>query len=178
MTPPAEQRDGTGVDVCPGCGLRAPGSGESEPAEHRASVGCYAAYGRLLARDYSDPERYRLAHQVVVDAYAAQHAGGTGHREVQRVALCLMTLCLFVEDGVLPARGPALHRRMVAHRPDLTWLAPPPTHGLMTVADVLPARTAAEHADLALRWGAQVWRAWTPHHATVRAWNTTALRDR
>jgi hypothetical protein len=86
-----------------------------------------------------------------------------------------MTLCLFIEDGVDPARGPALHKQMVAHRPDFAWLAPPDPPGLMTVADVLRARDADEHRRLVHDWGRQVWQAWAPHHATIRAWNTQAL---
>ncbi|GLY64969.1 hypothetical protein Atai01_15880 [Amycolatopsis taiwanensis] len=46
----------------------------------------------------------------------------------------------------------------------------------MTVADVLGAETAAEHTNLVWSWGTDVWRAWAPHHSTIRAWNTLALR--
>ncbi len=177
--PPHRLQDpfaGLAVPVCPGCGVSAPTAGGLAPVENRASAGCYALYGQLIARDYSNPEYYRLAHQVIVDAYAAQHAGGTSRREIQTVALCLMTLCLFVEGGVPPAQGPALHKRMVAQRPDFTWLQPPAMRGLMTVAEVLIAHTAEEHAHLAVQWGTQVWQAWKPHHATIRAWNTAVPR--
>lgn len=159
---------------CLGCGLTVPEVGGPVPAGHVTSPACYQLYGELLARDYSDSD-YRRVHQMIVDAYAAQHAGGTGRREVQTVGLCLMTLCLFCEDGVDPAQGPALHRRMVARRPDFTWLEPPDQHHLMTVADVLTARTAVEHENLARRWACQVWRAWVKHHDTIREWNTHAL---
>lgn len=150
---------------------------QDPPVEHRASAGCYAIAGEVLARDYSDPDYYRLAHQIVVDAYAAQHGGGSSRREVQTVALCLMTLCLFIEQGVAPEHGPSLHQRMTVRRPQFTRLEPPDMHGLMTVADLLPARDAAEHARLALKWGGQVWGAYKAHHETVRAWNRAALGD-
>jgi Family of unknown function (DUF5946) len=168
---------GSGVSTCPGCGLTAAEAGEPAPEEHSASAACWAVYGQLLARSYTDPD-YRAVHQVLVDAYAAQHAGGSSRREVQSVSLCLMTLCLFVEDGVDPAQGPALHKEMVAHRPDFTWLAPPDQRGLMTVADVLSARDADEHRRLVREWGREVWRAWAPHHPTIRAWNAQALTAR
>jgi hypothetical protein len=87
-----------------------------------------------------------------------------------------MTLCLFVEDGVDPAMGPALHRRMVAHRPEFSWLEPPRQDHLMTVADVLATSGADQHCRLVREWGRQVWQAWAPHHATVRAYNVQALR--
>lgn len=68
---------GTSADSsCPGCGLAAPDTGEDPPPEYRASAACYRLYGEVLARDYSDPAYYRVGHQMVVDAYAAQHAGG------------------------------------------------------------------------------------------------------
>jgi hypothetical protein len=170
MTGRPRQRPST----CAGCGLVTLDPGGPAPAEHIASAACFAAYGQVLARSYTDPA-YRRVHQMVVDAYAAQHAGGTTRRQVQTVALCLMTLCLFVEDDVEIAEGPALHKAMVARRPDFTWLAPPPRPGLLTIAEVLTAEGPAEHCRLVREWGGQVWQAWSQHHATIRAWNAQAL---
>lgn len=165
---------GSGMSSCPGCGLTAPESTGPVPEEHSASAACWAVYGQVLARSYAE-YGYRAVHQMVVDAYVAQHAGGTSRREVQSVGLCLMTLCLFVEDGVDPAQGPALHKQMVAHRPDFTWLSPPDQRGIIAVADVFRARDADEHCRLVRHWGRQVWQAWAPHHATIRDWNTQTL---
>jgi hypothetical protein len=160
--------------TCPGCGLTTPDTGGAPPAELAASAGCWERYGQLLARSYGI-EAYRGVHQLVVDTYVAQHPGGTTRRQVQTLALCLMTLCLFIEDGADPREGPALHKRMVANRPDFHWLQPPPLHGLITVADVLPASIPAEHERLVWAWGRDVWQAWAPHHSTIRKWNASAL---
>lgn len=160
--------------TCPGCGLRTPDTGGTPPAERGASAGCWERYGELLARSYSG-EAYRAVHQLIVDAYIAQHPAGQTRREIQTVALCLMTLCLFIEDGSDPRQGPALHKRMMANRPNFRWLRPPRLHGLLTVADILPASTPDEHERLAWAWGRQVWQAWTPHHPTIREWNSAAL---
>ena len=46
----------------------------------------------------------------------------------------------------------------------------------MTVGDVLTASDADQHCRLVREWGRQVWQAWAPHHATVRAYNVQALR--
>ena len=116
------------TSTCPGCGLTAAESAGPIPEAHIASAAYWAVYGEVLARSYADPD-FRAVHQVVVDAYAAQHAGSTSRRAVQNVALCLMTLCLVVQDGIDPADGPALHKQMVAARPDFTWLAPPSQGG-------------------------------------------------
>lgn len=161
--------------ACPGCGLVAPAAGGPPPDEYGASADCWELYGELLARSYSIAA-YRHVHQLVVDAYIAQHPGGGSRREVQRLALCLMTLCLFVEGAADPRDGPALHQQMMADRPDFFHrLQPPPQPGLMTAADVLAARNAAEHERLAWAWGRDVWRSWESHHATIRRWNTRAL---
>jgi hypothetical protein len=132
------------------------------------SAACYICFTRLLARSYSDTAR-RPVHQLLVDAYGAQHPGDGARRCVQGVALSLMTLCLFLEDGVDPARGPKLHNEM-ATRPVFHRLDPPVSRGQMTAADVLAAHDADEHRALVREWARQVWRAWAPHHATVRAW--------
>lgn len=60
-------------------------------------------------------------HQVVVDAYAAQHPATDGPQQVQSVGLHLMTLCLFMEGGVDPKLGTALHRKMLGRRA-FRWL--------------------------------------------------------
>lgn len=159
---------------CPSCGLIGEEPGETGLAGHPASAACWAAYGRLLARSYGDPDRRRV-HQMAVDAYVTQHPGGGDRRAVQTVALCLMTLCLFVEDAVDPAEGPALHKAMVSRRPRFTQLAPPELHWRLNVGDVLAAADAAAHRRLVREWGAQVWEAWAPHHATIRRWNAEAL---
>lgn len=172
--PTPEAGMGTTMSTCPGCGLTSLETTGPAPEEQLASAACWALYGQALARSYTDPG-YRAVHQMIVDAYAAQHAGGTSRRQVQTVALCLMTLCLFIEHGTEPVQGPALHKQMVARRPDFTWLAPPDQHGLMTVADVLTAHDAEEHGRLVREWGHQVWQAWALHHATIRAWNAHAL---
>ena len=95
---------------------------ESGPAHPYmlGSAACWRGYGELLAAQYSDPGRMRF-HQVVVDAFAAQHPGGDDPRAVQSVAIHLMTLALFLERDVDPALGTRLHGQMVS-RPGL-----PPT---------------------------------------------------
>jgi hypothetical protein len=152
---------------CPGYGLDLAENG-TPPPERGASGACFTRYGELLARSYSIPA-YRPVHQLVVDAYIAQHPAGTTHREIQSVAVCLMTLCLFIEEGVDPQEGPALHKRMATQR--FHWLEPPVLSGLRTVEDVLVAGNATDHERLVWAWSRDVWQAWAPHHATIRAWN-------
>ena len=129
----------------------------------------------MLAREYGDPAYFRL-HQVTVDTYAVQHPGVPERRSIQSVALHLITLCLFVEEGADPAEGPKLHKRL-AKQSSFHWLEPPRPNRRLTVADVLQAQTPAEHERMVEAWARAVWAAWEPHHATVRGWIEHALSD-
>src|SRR5512145_2280867 len=83
---------------CIGCGARvAEGSGSAHPYIG-ASPGCWALYGEVLAREYTDP-RYGTAHQLTVDAYAAQHPGTPSPQSIQSVTIHLVGLYIVFELG-------------------------------------------------------------------------------
>ncbi len=166
MTSPA-------VTACPGCGLRLAASDGPVHAYIGASAACWALYGRALERAYADPA-CRIVLQLAVDAYACQHPGDPARRPAQSVGLHLMTLCMVLEDGADPREGPQLHRSMVA-RPSFDWLEPPPERGEVTVAVFLDAPNADAYVRAAWSWARDVWRAWEPHHGTVRAWIAPSL---
>ena len=160
---------------CPGCGLVVQTRELAAAPGGPAAAGCFALFGELLAASYTDPAR-RALHQLIVDAYTAQHAGGASRREVQAVAICLMTLHLFLERGIDPRQGPALHKTMVGGTVAFRRLEPPPPEdGAPTVADVLSPDEGYEQRVTS--WAEAVWSTWIPHHETVRAWTRTALED-
>jgi hypothetical protein len=134
----------------------------------RSSPACWALFGEVLAREFGDPDYFRL-HQLTVDAYAVQHSRGSDRRSIQSLALHLITLCIVLEHGVDPRLGPRLHERL-AEGASFQPLEPPDTTGRMTVADVRGAETAADHERRVDAWARDVWAAWEPHHATVGAW--------
>ncbi len=121
-----------------------------------ASAGCWEAYGALLATARGE--------QLVVDTYAAQHPGVEERRSIQSVAVHLMSMCAVIERGASAADAVPLIRRILSGPGDWQWLPHRPPIGSITVVDVL-----AEQADVPA-WSADVWRAWSPHHDTVRAW--------
>jgi len=162
------------IVTCPGCGLVTPASDGPRPPGHSTSPGCWAVYETVLARSYG-LAAYRPVHQIVVDAYIAQHPTSATRREIASVALCLMTLCLFVEEAGDPRDGAELHKRMVARRPAFHALETPDLTGITTVADVAAATGAEEHSRLVWRWGRDVWAAWEPAHETIRRWNAESL---
>lgn len=155
------------LDTCPGCDLILPRVDGPTHAYLGSTPACWALYGEVLAREFQDRSLFGV-HQLTVDAYAVQHPGVEQRRTIQSVAVHLMTLALWVEDGADPRAGSVLHARMVA-RPDYTWLEPPRPNGTLTVADVHRA-TAGEHRGAVEAWARSVWQAWDEHHPTVREW--------
>ena len=163
-----EPARGPETSPCPGCGVVLP---VHDGPIHRylgASAACWALYGRLIAREFNNAA-YASVHQMSTDTYAVQHPGGPERRNIQSVALHLMTLCLVLEKGADPFDGPRLHKRM-AGSPVFYWLEPPRPNGNITVADVLRAEGPVEHRRLVAAWARDVWDTWAPHHATVLTW--------
>jgi hypothetical protein len=110
-----------------------------------------------------------LFHQLVVDAYAVQHPGGHQPAQVQSVAIHLMTLAMFLEDGADPALGTSLHARMVA-RPVFRHLPRPDSCGDLTFDHVPLRGPAGEVRAAAYAWARSAWNAWGAHHVTVDGW--------
>lgn len=155
------------TEACPGCGLELPPVDGPTHRYMTASPACWSAFGELLAADYSSPERQAL-HQLVVDAYAAQHPGEGLREQVQSVGLHLMTLCLFLEQGADPALGTALHKRMI-RRPVFHRLEPS-GRSPITVLHVPLEGSLDDARQAAYEWGKAVWDLYAHEHATVRHW--------
>ena len=152
---------------CPGCVAQFASIDGPVHPYMTSSPGCWRAFGELLAADYSSPARMAF-HQVIVDAYAAQHPGVGEARQVQSVGLHLMTLCLFLEHGADPADGARLHRMMIRR---------PAFHRLRRCG---PGTLTALHVPLcgddelarraAFEWAAAVWESYRQDRQTVREW--------
>jgi CTP:molybdopterin cytidylyltransferase MocA len=163
------------TERCAGCGAR------YLPVEHGethpyigASPACWAAFGEVLAREFQD-RAYGRVHRHTVDVYAAQHPGENDRRQRQSVAIHLIGLCHWLEHGLdAPGIIAATEAMLKAGRRDWPWLEPPTAYE-MTVGDVLGARNGEEHERLVRRWAETTWKAWSPHHETVRRWAREAL---
>jgi hypothetical protein len=140
----------------------------------QSSPGCWRVFGELVAADYSSAARMAF-HQLIVDAYAAQHPGQGDRRQVQSVGLHLMTLCLFLEHGVDPALGPSLHRRMI-DRPVFTPLSRTGP-GELTVAHVPTGGAVELVRPAAYEWASAVWTTYESARVTVTEWLRVAGFD-
>lgn len=130
------------------------------------SPSCWALYGRLLEREYSDPA-YMASHRTTVDAYAAQHPGRPEPRAIQSVNIHLVALHLTLERGAQADFVRRVLSYLAKRKGELQWLTPPASLGPLTVADALEAADPAEHAKRIEAWGRSVWTAWAPHHPEI-----------
>jgi Family of unknown function (DUF5946) len=154
---------------CPGCGGLFE---ERDGPIHRymlSSPGCWAVYGEVLAREYSDPA-YGRVHRLSVDAYAVQHPGIPSPQSIQSVAVHLIRLCLLLDKGVDLQRANDVIKAAAESGQNYVWLTPPASLGEITVADVYQAQDPDEHEQRVRRWASSAWIAWSGHHATVRSW--------
>lgn len=154
---------------CFACGGEFP---DSDGPTHRymeSSPGCWATYGEVLAREYSDAECWSV-HPVTVDSYAIQHPGRPSPQSINSVGLHLMRMCATLERGLPADAAPRMMQLIAKERRPLHWLEPPGDLGSITVRDVHAASSSREHCDVVMAWGESLWLAWSPHHAQVRAW--------
>jgi hypothetical protein len=158
------------ITECNGC--RGLFSGIDGPT-HRymaSSPGCWAAFGEVLAREYSDPAYFAI-HRLTVDAYAAQHPGQPSPQSIKSVGVHLIRLHLLLECGLEMQHANDAMLVITQNKEHFVWLTPPSVLGLITVANVQAATTVEQHIELVKQWAASVWAAWSPHHETIRHWS-------
>ncbi|HSG81336.1 MAG TPA: DUF5946 family protein, partial [Gemmatimonadota bacterium] len=115
------------------------------------------------------------AHQLTVDAYAVQHAGGE-HPD-KSMAIHLSGLYLVLEKGHRPPEVPQLLQRIAASDPAWPHFQPPADRGALTVWDVAMADSPEQHIEQVRGWAAAVWGAWSQHHEAVARFVAQRLED-
>ena len=152
---------------CPGCGADFP---DREGPTHRymeSSPACWAAFGEVMAREYSDPT-YFPVHRLSVDAYAVQHPGRPSPQTIQSVNLHLIRLCSLLELSQPMEKANDIMLAATGQKERYVWLTPPASLGEVTVKEVYGTKSVEEHLAAVRRWSDSAWRAWAPHHETVR----------
>jgi hypothetical protein len=153
------------MTVCPGCGLATPASERIYDRKFHASAECWSLFEDVLAAEFQNAVLFGQVHQLTVDTYAVQHAGGR-HPD-KSVCIHLVGLYLVLERGVAPVAVPSLLQRL-AGRTSWPHLAPPVARGILTVHDVAVVDSPQTHALRVREWAGGVWQAWTPHHDAAR----------
>jgi hypothetical protein len=130
-----------------------------------ASAECWSLFEKVLAAEFQNPVLFGQVHQLTVDTYAVQHAGGR-HPD-KSVCIHLVGLHLMLERGIAPVKvSPRLQR--LATRANWPHLVPPEERAALTVYDVAFADSLQTHALRVREWAGEVWRVWSPHHHVAR----------
>jgi hypothetical protein len=82
--------------LCPGCRADLPNTLGPTHDYMLSSPACWALYGEILAREYSD-YRFMRMHRLTVDTYAVQHPGIDVLAARRSVAVHLSRLYLLLE---------------------------------------------------------------------------------
>lgn len=137
-----------------------------------STPGCWACYGEVLAREYSDRSFYEgdCIHKLTVDTYAVQHPGTPSQQSIRSVGYHLTRMYLIIERGISPDETQQAMVEISATKDKYYWLTPPSDLGAITVKDVHQTQSVADHKTMVRRWAVSVWQAWREHHDIVRGW--------
>lgn len=137
-----------------------------------SSPGCWASYGEVLAREYSEPTFYTgdCIHKLTVDTYAAQHPGEPSLQSIRSVGYHLTRMYLILDRGISPEQTQQAMVEISATKDKYYWLTPPGDLGAISVKDVYNAKTVAQHKAMVRRWAESVWGAWQEHHGVIKDW--------
>ena len=134
-----------------------------------SSPGCWAAFGEVLAHEYSDVS-FGRNHRLTVDAYALQHPGKQSPQSIQSIAVHLVSFYMIFERGMKMPEATQFLQRLVEHKAEFFWLEPPADFGSVTVRNVLDAKNAEAHLQTVKKWAESAWSAWEEHHGQAKKW--------
>lgn len=145
-----------------------------------ASPACWHLYTDVAAHELHHVALLGRHHQLMVDAYGAQHAGPPS--PAISTAFGLIGLHLALDEGWSGTAVRAAHQYLARRRPGWPAFSPPENPGALTIADVAASTTPGEHADHVQAWAVSVWAAWHAEQDHVRALTDAVLppdaRDR
>jgi hypothetical protein len=152
---------------CPGCGAEFAPTYAAYDRKFNASAECWTAFEAVIAVEFQSAALFGQVHQLTVDAYATQHAGGR-HPD-KSVCVHLVGLHLVIERGVKPPDVPARLQRLASDTTQWPHFEQPADAGAFTIQHVLEAHgESAEHARRVREWAAAVWESWRGEHERIR----------
>lgn len=158
-----------GVDsytTCPGCGDVLPEVDIPYNGYFQTSDECWGAFSEALARAVGNAALAWEGHQVLVDGYAVQHAGGP-HPD-KSVAIHLTGLHLVFERGIPPGRVAPLLQVLAGAVKRWPRLEPPRRTSATTASQIVRAPDARAALTLMKRLGEETWMSWEAHHDIAR----------
>jgi len=153
--------------ACPGCGVVLPGDAEPWDPRSLASEACHQLYGEVAGYESQHVVELGRWHQLLVDTYAAQHAGE--RTPSIGTAFALIGLHLALDEGWDGLQVRDAHQRLAAASRMWPRFDAPPSRGELTVFDLALAGSPEEHIARLRAWAEAVWRAWAGSHDAVLA---------
>lgn len=150
--------------VCPGCRLQLESPDSGTDGRFNASCVCRTLYDELSAFTLSLADT-EFTHQLIVDAYCAQHVGP--NVKPISIAFSLIGLYLVFERGYTGRQVQLAHIALAKKSKDWPRFTSPPMTGTMTVSDVLNGIHGDNYRNRIHDWAASVWKAWKNCHADV-----------
>jgi len=146
--------------ICPGCRLKLKNESLLPNERFNASRECFKLFTNLSGYTLSNNNE-QFIHQLIVDAYSAEHAGGCTKNIT--VMFALIGLYLVVERNYTGRQVQLLHMRI----PKQNWpyLEPPKHTASIKINDVVNAKTNSQKELLIYRWVSDVWDSWAEQHS-------------
>ena len=124
-----------------------------------------ADYDELCAYSLSLRDA-KFIHQLVVDAWAAQHVDEKS--KPIGIAFALIGLYLHLEKGYSGKEVQRAHMRLANRRKQWPRFTVPASRGNMTASDVLAIPPGPDREHAIERWCVSVWHTWRESHEQVR----------
>ncbi|HSE25888.1 MAG TPA: DUF5946 family protein [Pyrinomonadaceae bacterium] len=160
--------DGSHESICPGCGLSMPiRNTNTALSYYNTSVECWDLYTEVLATEYSNAFLFGQVHQLTVDAYAVQHAGGPHPDKSVDIHLCGLHLSLV--DGIRSPYVPPMLQRLAGSIKNWPHYNPVNERTSLTVFEVAMSDSVEEQIRVTREWAKMVWDSWAEFHAEVAA---------
>ena len=144
-----------------------PASGETTyDGYYNTSPECWSVYTEVLGSEFNNALLFGQVHQLTVDSYAVQHAGGA-HPD-KSIAIHLSGLHLVLDRGVASPAVPPFLQRLAGAVREWPHFTPPTDMGSVTVCDIALSDSVKDHIEGVRRWAGFMWKAWHEHHAAVK----------
>ncbi len=123
---------------------------------------CWSVFTEVIGAEFSNAALFGKVHQLTVDAYAVQHAGGR-HPD-KSVFIHLTGLHLVLERGIPPPPVAPYLQQLATRVRDWPHFDPPSVVWPLTIFDVA---MADDHAAAVREWSAGVWAGWGTRHEAI-----------
>ena len=152
--------------ICPGCGLKMPpGKATTPRSYYNQSAECWDLYTEVLGNEYSNAVLFGQIHQLTVDTYAVQHAGGPHPDKSVDIHLCGLYLALV--KGIRSPYIPPLLQRLASTLEVWPHYEPPTERVSLTIFDVAFSDSTEANIRVVREWAAAVWESWSEYHTEV-----------